>query len=74
MEFGKSIVVCLNPRCPVSDRRYLRGLKLSDHSDLCKGHIFGIDALLETDESAIGEAYPVDDIGRNVNIKLQRCK
>lgn len=72
-EYGRSIVVCLNPRCLVPDRRYLRGLNLSDHSDLCKGYIFGIDALLETDDAAIGDSYPVDELGRNVKQKLQRC-
>jgi hypothetical protein len=44
--FGRSIIVCLNPHCPVSQHRYLKGLKLTDHSDECKGHIFGIEALL----------------------------
>jgi hypothetical protein len=72
-EFGRSIVVCLNPRCPVAERRFLRGLKLSEHADECKGYIFGIEALLETDDSAIGDAYPVDDLGRNIKKKLQRC-
>lgn len=62
----KSVIVCLNPQCALPDQRFLKGLKLTDHSAACKNHLFGIDAFMIADEETLAAEYPVDPLGRLV--------